>query len=178
MLLGKGYCCYSVLRSVRLLWPHELKQARLPYPSPSPVNEFAQTHWVGDAIQPSRPLSSLSPPALNFFPASGSFPMTRLFPSGGESTGASASAAVLSMNIQGWFSLGLTGLTSLQSKGLSIMENKCMVTKGDSRWWGEMSWEFGINIYLLPSIRQVNRALPGSPVVRMPRFHCTWHRLN
>ena len=53
-----------------------------------------------------------------------------------------------------------------------------MVTKGDSRWWGEMSWEFGINIYLLPSIRQVNRALPGGPVVRMPRFHCTWHRLD
>ena len=53
-----------------------------------------------------------------------------------------------------------------------------MVTKGDSRWWGEMSWEFGINIYFLPSIRQVNRALPGGPVVRTPRFHCTWHRLD
>ena len=36
-----------------------------------------------------------------------------------------------------------------------------MVTKGDSRWWREMSWEFGINIYLLPSIRQVNTDLPG-----------------
>ena len=40
------------------------------------------------------------------------------------------------------------------------MENKCMVTKGDSRWWGEMSWEFGINIYLLPSIGEGN----GTPL--------------
>ena len=53
-----------------------------------------------------------------------------------------------------------------------------MVTKGDSRWWREMSWEFGINIYLLPSIRQVNTDLPGGPVVRMPHFHCRWHRLD
>ena len=53
-----------------------------------------------------------------------------------------------------------------------------MVTKGDSRRWGEMSWEFGINIYLLSSVRQANRDLPGGPVVRMPRFHCRWHRLD
>ena len=50
---------------------------------------------------------------------SGSFPMSRLFASGGQSTRASASASVLLMNIQGWFPLGLTGLISLQSKGLS-----------------------------------------------------------
>ena len=53
-----------------------------------------------------------------------------------------------------------------------------MVTKGDSRWRGEMSWEFGINIYLLPSIRQVNRDLPGGPAVRAPHFHCRWRRLD
>ena len=83
--------------------------------------ELAQTHvhWVDDAIQPSHPLSSLSPPALNLFPASGSFPMNWLFPSGGQSFGASASASVLPMDIQDWFLLGLTGLISLQSKGLS-----------------------------------------------------------
>ena len=51
--------------------------------------EFAQTHvhWVGDAIQPSHPLSSPSPPALNLFPASGSFPMSWLSVSGGQSVG-------------------------------------------------------------------------------------------
>ena len=53
------------------------------------------------------------------FPASGSFPMSQLFESGGQSTGASASASVLPMNVQGWFPLGLTGLISLQSKRLS-----------------------------------------------------------
>ena len=53
------------------------------------------------------------------FPASGSFPMSRLFAPGGQSIEASASASVLPMNIQDWFPLGLTGLISLQSKGLS-----------------------------------------------------------
>ena len=82
--------------------------------------EFAQTHihWVGDAIQPfilCSPFSSCP----QSFPASGSFPMSRLFASCGQSIGASASASVLSMNIQGLFSLGLTDLISLLSKGLS-----------------------------------------------------------
>ena len=53
------------------------------------------------------------------FLASGSFPMSQLFPSGGQSTGISASASVLPMNSQDWFPLGLAGLFSLQSKGLS-----------------------------------------------------------
>ena len=56
---------------------------------------------------------------LQSFPASRPFPVSQFFASGGQSIGASASASVLPMNIQGWFSLGLTGLISLQSKGLS-----------------------------------------------------------
>ena len=56
---------------------------------------------------------------LQSFLASGSFPMSQLFASGSQSIGASASASVLPMNFQGWFPLGLTGLISLQSKGLS-----------------------------------------------------------
>ena len=85
--------------------------------------EFAQirVHWVGDAIQPSHPLSSPSPLCPQSFPVSGSFPVSQLFASGGQSMGASASASVLPMNIQGWFPLGLTGLISLQSKGLSSL---------------------------------------------------------
>ena len=55
----------------------------------------------------------------SIFPASGSFPMSQFFASGGQSIGASASASVLPMYIQGWFPLGLTGLISLLSKGLS-----------------------------------------------------------
>ena len=56
---------------------------------------------------------------LQSFPASGSFQMSQFFQSGGQSIRVSASASVLSMNIQDWFHLGLTGLISLQSKGLS-----------------------------------------------------------
>ena len=63
--------------------------------------DFAQTHvHVSDAIQPSHPLSPPSHPCPQSFPASGSFPVSRLFTSGGQSTGASASASVLPMNIQ------------------------------------------------------------------------------
>ena len=74
-------------------------------------------HWVGGAIQLSHPLSPLSPPALNLSQHSGSFPVSWLFASGSQSITALASASVLPMNIQGWFSLGLTSLISLLSKG-------------------------------------------------------------
>ena len=56
---------------------------------------------------------------LQSFPASGSFPVSQFFESGGHSIEASASASVLPVNIQGWFPLGLTGLISLLSKGIS-----------------------------------------------------------
>ena len=84
------------------------------------LSEFAQTHvcWVSDAIQLSHSLSPPSPLALNLSQHQ-SFPVNQLFTSGGQSTGASASASVLPMNIQEWFPLGLTGLISLLSKGLS-----------------------------------------------------------
>ena len=72
--------------------------------------------WVSDAIQPTHPLSPPSPLALNPSQSSGSLPMSWLFPSGGQTE---ASASVLLMNIQGWFSLRLNGLIFLLSKGLS-----------------------------------------------------------
>ena len=80
--------------------------------------ELAQTHahWVGDAIQPSHSVIPFSS-CLQSFPASGSFLMSQLFTSGGQSIGASAS--VLPKNIKDWFPLGLTGLIPLMSKGLS-----------------------------------------------------------
>ena len=89
-------------------------------PSPSLLAEFAQTHasWVGDAIQPSHPLSSHSPPDLNLSQHQGLLQMSWLFESDSQSFGASASVSVLSLNIKGWFPLGLTGLISLLSKGL------------------------------------------------------------
>ena len=92
--------------------------------------EFAQTHahWVNDAIQPS--LTSVAPFSYSqSFPESGSFPISQLFTLGGLSIGTSASASVLPMNIQGWFPLGLTGLTSLLSKGLSGVFSSTTVQK-------------------------------------------------
>ena len=92
--------------------------------------EFVQTHvhWLGDAIQPSHPLSSPFC-CLQSFPASGSLLMSQFFASGGQSTGTSALASVFPMNIQGWFPLGLTSLISLQSKGLSRLFSNTTVQK-------------------------------------------------
>ena len=97
--------------------------------------EFAQTqvHWVSDAIQPSHSLSPPFSPALNLSQHQ-SFPMSQFFPSGGLSIGASASAAVLPMNIQGWFPLGLTGLISLLFKGLSRVFCSTTVWKHQFLW--------------------------------------------
>ena len=66
---------------------------------------------------------------LSSFPASRSFPLSYFFTSGGQSIGASASALVFPMNIQGWFPLGFTGLVSLQSKGLSRVFSNITVQK-------------------------------------------------
>ena len=82
--------------------------------------ELAQihVHRFGDAIQPSHPVIPFSS-CLQSFPASGSFPKSQFFESGGQSIKASASASLLPMNIQDWFPLGLTGWISLLPKGLS-----------------------------------------------------------
>ena len=83
--------------------------------------EFTQTHvhQVGDATQPSHPLSSPSPPAPNPSHHQGLFPMSQLFAWGGQSTGVSALASFLPKNTQDWFPLEWNGLISFQSKGLS-----------------------------------------------------------
>ena len=98
------------------LWPHGLLQARLPCPSLAPglCSKLMSIDLVMPSISSSDALFSSCPQP---FPASGSFPMNQLITSGGHSTGALASG--LPMNIQGWFPLGLTGLISLLSKGLS-----------------------------------------------------------
>ena len=75
-------------------------------------------HWVGDAIQPSHPLSSPSPPAPNLSQHQ-SFPISQLFTWGGQGTGVSPIVSVLPKNIQDWSPLEWTGWISLQSKGLS-----------------------------------------------------------
>ena len=93
--------------------------------------EFTQphVHGVGDAIQPSHPLSSPSPPAPQFLPASESLPMSQLFAWGGQSTGVSALSSFLPKNIQDWSPLEWTGWISLQSKGLSRVFSNTTVQK-------------------------------------------------
>ena len=101
------------------LWPHELQHARLLCPSPSPgVNPSSRP-----LNQQCHPTISSSVTPFSFcpqsFPASGSFQMSQLFTSWGQSIGASASASVLPVNLQCGFPLGLTGLISLLSQELS-----------------------------------------------------------
>ena len=99
------------------LRPQGLQHTRLPCPSPSPrtcSNSGLLSQWCHSTISSSVARFSF---CLQSFPASGSFPMSLLFPSGGQGIGALAS--VLPMNIQDWFSLGWTDWISLQSKGFS-----------------------------------------------------------
>ena len=101
------------------LQPHGLQHAKLPCPSLSPKSgsdSCPLSWWCYLIISSSPALLSF---CLQSFPASGSFLMSLLFTSGGQSIEASASASVLPVNIQGWFLLRLTGLISLLSKGLS-----------------------------------------------------------
>jgi len=102
------------------LRPHEPQHARPPCPSPTPrvhPNSCPSSRWCYPTIS----FSVIPFSCPQSFPASGSFPMSWLFTSDGQSIGASASASVLPMNIQGWFPSGLTGLISLLSKGLKSL---------------------------------------------------------
>ena len=123
------FCCYCFcsLAMSDCLQPHGLQHARLPCPSLSPgvcSDSCPLSQWCCLTIS-----SSVAPFSfcLQSFPASKSFPMSWLFISGGQSIAASAS--VLPMNIQGWFSLGLIGLISLQSTGLSRVFSSTTVWK-------------------------------------------------
>ena len=110
-------------------WPHGLQCSRLPCPSPTHgaySNSCPLSRWCHPTISSSVVLFASCPQS---FPASGSFPMSQFFTSGGQSIGASASASVLPINIQDWFPLGWTGWISLQSKGLSRVFSNTTVQK-------------------------------------------------
>ena len=107
-------CSHSVVSDS--LWPHGLQHSRLPCPSTTPgacSNSSPWSRWCHPTISSSVvPFSS----RLQSFPASGSFPRSQFFTSGGQSIRTSASASVLNINIQDWFPLGLTGLISLSPR--------------------------------------------------------------
>ena len=110
------------------LWPMDCNMSGFPVPHYllELVQTLAQTlaHWVSDAIQPFYPLSSPSPPAFNLSQRQGLFQWVR-----SSHQVAKALASLLPMNIQGWSPLGLTGLISLQSKGLSRVFSSTTVKK-------------------------------------------------
>ena len=109
------FSCSVMSKSLR---PHGLQHTRLPITNSQTLLKLM---FIA-SLMPSNRSSSVVPfssSCLQSFPASGSFQMSRLFPSGGQSIGVSASPSVLPMNIQGWFPLGWTGWLSFLSKGLS-----------------------------------------------------------
>ena len=111
------------------LWPHEPQNARPPCPSPTPrvyPNSCPLSRWHHLTI-----LSSVVPfySCLRSFPASGSFQMSQLVASGGQSIGVSASASVLPMNTKDWSPLEWTGWISFQSKGLERVFFRTTVQK-------------------------------------------------
>ena len=123
---------FSSVESISCVWlfaTHELKHTRLSCPSPSPracANSCPLSQWCHLTISSFvAPFSS----CLQSFPASESFPTSQFFTSGGQSIGVSASASVLPMNIQDWFPLRLTGLSSLSSKGPSRLFSNTTVQK-------------------------------------------------
>ena len=158
-------CCYcSITKSCLTLCDPMpgLQHARLPCPLFSRVcsRSCSLSQWCHLTISSSVvPLSS----RLQSFPASGSFPVSQFFTSGGQSIGASASASVFPVNIQGWFPLGLTSLISLQSKGLwNIFSSTIQKPQGSPH---------GDQRGLLPTGRnhipiQAGSILPGSGRIR------------
>ena len=117
------------------LQSHELQHTRAPCPSPTPrvyPNPCPFSRWCHPTIS-----SSVVPFSCpQSFPTSGSFQMSQLFTSGGQSIGVSASTSVLPMNTQDWFPLGWTGWISLQSKGLSRVFSNTTVQKHQFFWAG------------------------------------------
>ena len=110
------------------LWPHGPQHARPPCPSPIPrvySSSSPLSRWCHPTVSSCCPLLLLP----SIFPSIGSFQMSQLFTSGGQSIGVSASASVLPMNIQDWFPLGWTGWISLLSKGLSRVFSNTTVQK-------------------------------------------------
>ena len=126
VLISVQFSCSVMSNS---LWPHGLQHARPPCPSPTSrdySNSCPLSWWCHPTISSSIvPFSS----CLQSFTASGSFPMSQLFTSGGQRIGVSALTSVLPMNTQDSSPLGWTGWISLQSKGLSTIFSNTTVQK-------------------------------------------------
>ena len=125
LCISVQFSCSVVSNSLQ---PHELQHTRPLCPLPTlevHSNSHPSSRWCHPAIS-----SSVVPFSCpQSLPASEYFPMSQLFASGGQSTGVSALASVLPVNIQGWVPLGLAGLISLLSKGLSTVFSSTTIQK-------------------------------------------------
>ena len=167
------------------LWPDGLQHSRPPCPSPTPKvysNSCLSSRWCPPTISSSViPFSS----HLQSFPASESFQVSQLFTSGGQSIGVSASASVLSMNIQDWFALGWTGFISLQSKGLSRVffqhhSSKASILQRSAFFMGQLSHPYITTWKTIAFTRQIVgqvmsllfNMLPRLVTAFLPRSKC------
>ena len=164
-------CCCLATKSCL---PHKLQHARPPHPSLSPgvcSNLCPLSQWCHPNNSSSVTLFSS---CLQSFLESGSFPVNQLFASGGQSIGTSASASVLPMNIQGWFPLGLTGLISLLSKGLSRVFSSTIIRKLQFLSAQPSLWSNShIRTWLLekPQLCLWRRKWQPTPVLLPRKFH-------
>ena len=158
LLSNSYYFSVQFSRSVvsSSLCSHGLQHAMLPCPSPTPgacSNSCPWNWWCHPSssgiMMPDSSSVMLFSSCLQSFLASGSFPMSQFFASGRQNIGASASASVLPMNIQDWFPLGLTGLISLQVKGLSrifsnttLQKHQLFFEKLSNIWINRMQYSF------------------------------------
>ena len=123
------FCSCSVTKSCLTLQdPMHCSMPSFPVLHHLPECTQTHVHWVGDVIQPSHPLLSPSPPALNLSQQQGLFQWVSSSQHG-QSIAISALASVLPMNIQEWFPLGLTGWISMQSKRLSRVFSNTTIQK-------------------------------------------------
>ena len=154
--LSKGSMSSSVQFSCLVvpdsLWPYEPQHARLPYPSPTPgvhPNPCPSSRWCHPTISSFAVPFSSCPQS---FPASGSFQMSQLFTSGGQSIGVSASTSVLPMNTQDWSPLGWIWLIFPSHicipSNVNVIQNFCI----HCNFWGKFVIEFYIAICLLKSV--------------------------
>ena len=119
---------FSLLVMSNSLWPHRLQHARHPCPSPT-LGACSNLCPSSRCCHPTVSPFVIPFSCLQYFPGSGSLPMSQFFTSGGQSIGVSASALVFPMNIQDWFPLGWTSWISLESKGLSRVFSNTTVQK-------------------------------------------------
>ena len=168
-------CCCCLVAKSRLILCHPMDCSMMAFFVPQSWLRCMSTESVmpSDHLVLCRPLLL----CLQSFPASGSFPVSWLFTSGGQTVGASASVWVLPVNIQGWFLVGLTGLIFMQSKGLcftSLIPKMLMFTLTISCWtMSNLPWFMDLT-FQVPiqscSLQHQSLLSPPDSSTTVPRF--------